>query len=427
MRRIFRMVAVSVAASPTAAFADDLPDPVAIDLICDSSYATGVTVDGIQADWEEEAAPVDRIAQLVDGAWQYDYTGPNDASFRPWCRSSPDGIYLAIVGRDNIIVDPDDDEGDFVELRLVPDGLDDDEMRILRLDLGVVDGEGRANFVNEDGHSVADAWGEVAPREAGYFVEAFVPSAVLGGSPFAPIRLSIFQRDIDHDTSGERDVLVGSGASDEADGLGWLDFGLVDARIETIRERAHLDASDLYATAVGNVGAGPGREVVFAMADSLYVSGEGLPGFSWLTLVVRTSDDERTVSLELHDIDGDGDLEIFHRQTRPHSTFETGTVRTDDVVHVYDFSGDALVLLFAQVVAASLPDGRRLESTMTIRGRGDDREVVFGPASGDIDEVSWVRVDPAPGDETGPLALPWHMPDGVAWSRSGLAWSAGEP
>src|SRR5690625_2688124 len=77
---------------------------------CATDYRTRVRVDGRSHDWEDEVDTTFRVDQLIAGDFRFDWTGPNDASFLLWCRQDKENLYFAIVGRDNIIVEPKGDK-----------------------------------------------------------------------------------------------------------------------------------------------------------------------------------------------------------------------------------------------------------------------------------------------------------------------------
>src|SRR5690625_2688109 len=77
---------------------------------CATDYRTRVRVDGRSHDWEDEVGTTFRVDQLIAGDFRFDWTGPNDASFLLWCRQDKENLYFAIVGRDNIIVEPKGDK-----------------------------------------------------------------------------------------------------------------------------------------------------------------------------------------------------------------------------------------------------------------------------------------------------------------------------
>ena len=211
-------------------------EPVALDVVCDGEYRTQVYIDGQQGDWDAESPAVERVMQLVAGGYQYDWTGPNDASFKYWCRYNEHGLSFAVVGRDNVILAPDGSSpGDRMELWMELDrpGTRTSE-RVVMVEIPIWPvltdryttpvwgaGAGRSG-------ELTTGRAELAPTETGFFLEFNVPFLAVGeyAEPYAPMRFMLVQRDWDNDAEIEEEVAVGTSplVTDEPEQWGWMRF-----------------------------------------------------------------------------------------------------------------------------------------------------------------------------------------------------------
>jgi len=405
-------------------------EPTAMDFVCDGDFGTQIYIDGMQSDWEAEAPPVTRIQQLIAGEFQYDWTGPNDASFMFWCRYTENGLYFAVVGRDNVIVGPEGREGgDRIEVWL---RLHDEVPRNIMFEVPLwpvhEGGTSTVSWAHGDGLSgqLSAARAEVSYREHGYFLEFSVPYVALPGyrESFAPIGFAIVHRDVDRVIPSEREAAVGTApvvASDPSS-LGTLSFTGVERRVGTVRTSvgAREDEAPMLSQ-FANVGGTPSPELVFVMADQLIITGAGLPGFTWTGTTVSTTDDHVPLALEFHDITQNGYQEIFYRYARDRRILERNLTVRQEFVAVYALEGESLTRLLLQEVANEVASQYRIESEMSFRERGGRTMVRFSrPAAGGLQRSEWI--DPDEGETVisyQRMLLPWDGNNRISWDRGG--------
>ena len=221
--------------------------PVPMSFTCDGLYRSQTYIDAQHTDWDAEAQPAERIQQLIDGEWQYDWTGPNDASFKFWCRHSEHGLYFAVVGRDYVIVAPEGGEpGDRIEVWMEldqPNLRERDRLVMVQVPLwpALTDGISAPEWgygLDRDGELTA-ARAEVSSSEGSFFVEFNVPYAAIGNytEPYAPMRFAMAQRDWDNDAEYEEEVGIGTAPVDRADNasLGELSFQSVEQLVAAMK------------------------------------------------------------------------------------------------------------------------------------------------------------------------------------------------
>jgi len=422
---------VLLAAAP-AALAQDLPDPTPLPIACDGEYRSSVHVDGLQRDWEDEAGPVDRIQQLVAGEYRYDWTGPSDASFKVWCRYNQHGLYFAIVGRDNAIIGPEGSRGgDRLEFWFTTDDVaEDPDVLAFQVPLWPVHDEGWTTptwLEGGDGELRASR-AEIARRENGFFVEMEVPFlAVPDLDPlFGPLHLAIVQRDRDDDTTQEQEVGISTAGGDPArDGLsvlGAFTFDEISRRAGSIADR---NGGSLHIEPVlGELGGRPGADMALVAGDQLFVAGPGFEDFDWTAVTVRFHDDHVPMSIELHDVDHDGDAEIFYRFRRERQNLD-GVEIHQEFLQVWRLDGEQLTRLVNQEIAVERPGAWRVENELVLRPRTHHSVVrIMRPDDIEgLDRDTFVDIedDDAPGYER--ALLPWSGRSRLNWEPSGDGWA----
>ena len=414
-----------LAGSP--ALADDPPPVTVMDFTCDGEHLTQVLVDGIQSDWEEEARPTERVGQMVEGAWRYDWTGPVDASFKIWCRYTDHGLYFAVVGRDNEIVEPrGGEDGDLFELMIAVETADGPRPIGVRLPLWDLD-EGAATpvwapGVDEEGE-VRAARGMIGPREGGYFLEFNLPYIASDAfdMPFAPIRFFAAHRDLDYDTRGEEVAIVATAPYDRDDPSTWsqLSFTGPDRAIRGIVFDLGAADPEPAVRHYAHVGGTAASELAMVLDDQLVVAGEGFADFTWTSVSVSENDDYTPISIASHDIDRDGDDELFYRYSRRRRSIDLGGSMLQEFVAVYDLRGTELVRIIHQEVANELPDGTRFEMELEFRERSDRHVVRFRkPRESTMSADAWADVDEGDPDVQ-PALLPWGSRDRIDYDIAG--------
>ena len=426
-RTALRSVALLALFPGLLAHADDPPEAAPITVICDGNYFTRVTIDGFQNDWQDEVAPVERVQQLVDGDYLYDWTGPVDASFKPWCRYNRHGLYFAVVGRDNHVVEPRGDQpGDLFEVSLVPGDANGDVPTTIVVPI-YDGGDGLALPRRVDGTPIEGARGEVSPREDGYFLEFSLPSDALPGleEPFQPVAFALSHVDWDYDADREQAAVISTGVdwdrdADDRDPDDWgtLAFDGPDRMAtEVARELGGTVASDIVFAEFG----GPaGADAAFVVGTTIAVAGPTLGDFDWI-LVDGLPAGATTTGLEAHDIDHDGSAEIFVTYWRDRRSIDAGGDVRETFTDVWRFRDGQLERAIHQQIGMQLPAGQVARMQLTLRERSNRTIVRFSP---DDDETtataeSWIPVDRRSDDEYEPLLLPWDSRSRVEWDVTG--------
>lgn len=407
---------------PFEASAEDDPEPAPITVDCVGQYYTRVNVDGFQNDWEDEAQPVDRVQQLIDGEHLFDWTGPVDASFKPWCRYSEHALYFAIIGRDNFVVESSDERpGDLFEIRTQV--LRDGSMQSVRILVPLFDtGDGLAIPRWDNGDPVEGADGEIAPRQDGYFVEFSIPLNQLPGleHPFEPRAVALSHIDWDYDASREHESVI-STAQDrgsDPDDWGTLVFdGPARAIAEVVRDSGGEPPSVI---AFANVGGERGAEVAFATGSVLSIAGPALGAFDWVAAealpagaIVR--------AIDSRDINHDGFDEVFVTYERVRRSIDAGGEVTETITDAWSLRPEGLTRVISQLVGQQLPSGDTLLMQRTYRERSDRTVVRFSPDESrtTAEEDTWISVDPRSDDSYEPLIAPWSSRSRIDWDVTG--------
>ncbi len=416
----------------SGARADEPPDPVPIDYACAGNYATSVTVDGIQRDWEDEARPTERVSQLVDGAFRYDWTGPNDASFKLWCRYARHGIYFAVIGRDDAVVEPQSRrEGDRFVIRMQPDGPPEVREQLIAFEVPLWPaaeyGSSPPRWLEASGREgdIPGARGEVSARDRGYFLEVYLPYAAAEAltSPFAPLRFVAEHRDWDYDADGEDEAVIATSPGDRPDEWGTLSFSDTDMEIRALAERVGVSVDEIVHRLWGDVGGGPRTDLALLVGEHLYIASYDFDGFAFSGVLVLPSEDHASLGLELHDIDGDGDAEIFHRYRRQRRSLTLDNLVIQEFVSIYDFRDAQLVELIHQETANEIPGVGRFEARLVLRERSDHITVRFlRPEDSTLSREQWVDIDEGQEVEYRAVPLPWDTANRVDWDPLGDAW-----
>lgn len=417
---------LALAVFPAGAAADDLPEPVPLTLQCNGEFLTQVFIDGLQSDWEAEAPPVERVQQLVEGAYRYDWTGPVDASFMLWCRYTDNGLYFAVVGRDNIITAPEgSDPGDTFEVFFEIDApeLPPEERRFgARVPLWNVEdtltpewapGSALSGEINA-GRSAA------APRENGYFVEFDIPyiAAENLDEPFAPIRFVAAHRDWDGDANREELAIVATAPYDREDSSTWgtLEFTGPEALVRHIAEERGAEGAAPFARTFADVGGTAVRDLVMIFDGQLIVTGEGFDDFAWTSVLVVPTEDVTPLGLETHDIDHDGRQEIFVTTRRAERSLDFEGTVYQEFLTVYALRGVELVPILEQEIANELESGERFAMEMVLRERSDRTVVRFRrPESSTLSREAWIDVDAAIDTDYEPVLTPWGARSVINW------------
>jgi hypothetical protein len=418
----------------SGALAQEPPaEPVAMSFTCDGLYRSQVYVDAQHDDWDAEAQPAERIQQLIDGEWQYDWTGPNDASFKFWCRHSEHGLYFAVVGRDNVIVAPDGGEpGDRVEVWLEldqPELRERDRLVMVQVPLwpALTDGISAPEWgygLDREGELTASR-AEVTSSEGGFFAEFNIPYAAIGNypEPYAPMRFAIVQRDWDNDAEYEDEVGIGTAAVDRANNasLGELSFQSVEQLVAEIRQSERLDDSvEPFAAQFGSLGGSSALDVAFVLGDKLIIAGAGFGGLAWSSAQVHDNDRQEPVSLTLVDVDRDEELELAYRYREPRRG-EADQVMVQEVVSIFDITGGQLSRIIFQEVANEVDGVGRFESEMRVAAG----IVSFRKATeGTLARSAWFDPDAETSPDFFEMLNPWDSGTRVVWTLQGSAWTA---
>jgi hypothetical protein len=428
------VVALGLVAAGTALAQTPPPPAVPLTFTCDGLYRSQVYVDGQQTDWDAEAQPTERVSQLIDGEFQYDWTGPNDASFRMWCRHSEHGLYFAVVGRDNVLVAPDgSDPGDRLEVWLQldqPNVRERDRLVMVEIPLwpALTDGIGTPTWgygVDRNG-SLNAARAEITQTETGFFAEFNIPYAAIGGyqEPYGPMGFALVQRDWDSDAEFEVEVGVGTAPVDrgDPDTLGVLNFQSVEELAATIRRSDNLpDSEQAFSPQFGYIGGGAALDAAFVLGDRLIIAGAGLDGLAWAGVTVRTNDAQIPMAVELVNVDSDPEQEILFRYRENRRTVE-GQQMTQEFVSVFDLAGSALTRIVFQEVANEIEGVGRIESEMRIT----TGSISFRKAeSSELTREQWFEVESeGQTPEYYEMINPWDSGSRVVWSSQGGQWRA---
>lgn len=422
---------LAIALPAAAAAQDEPPPPEPLDIPCVSRFATQVRIDGLQVDWDAEAQPADRIEQLAAGAWRYDYVGPADASFRAWCRYTGNGLYFAVVGRDDALVAPEHrSDGDRLQLMfdLDPDP-DDTSIAVVEIPLwpALEDGVSTVTFVRGPDGEVTAARAEVATRDTGWFAEISIPWIALDGvdEPLGPIPFAIAHVDWDHDVDDERESIIAS-APVAQDRLGRLVPDGAARRIADVQRALAVD-TDPQLPRFGNVVADGRDEWIGIIGDHLVVTGLDMGGnTTWLATSVRTTSDHLPEAIDLHDLDHDGDNEILYRWSRTITPLDGSAPVRQELVAAWDVTPDGITRLFAQEVANQRDGGFDLAMQMELRERSDHTTVRFRLTRGeDASRHDYVDIDADEPVDYRAMILPWTGPPRIDWEPgAGGTWEA---
>jgi hypothetical protein len=393
--------------------------PLPGDVPCDGEFWALVTVDGLQADWEAESAPVERVQTVVGGEPEYDWGGAADASYRAWCRYTDEWLYLAIVARDDVVVAGDDvRRHDAIELRFASgDGGGNVAMVVST----ATDDEGYATvrWLRGGSGNVDGARGSVAPRDTGFFVEIGVPLASIPGMErlFAPTPFTLVQWDTDGEDSRERPIAIAHAPIDgDSPPAGRLVTNAVERRVAEIRRQLLLERSvrgELLAPTWTQMGGGPGLDLIFGLGDMLVVTGDGFDDFAWTGVTVRTAADHEPLGITAADLDGDGVSEILYRFARSRRASGADAVIRQEFVVGYALRGSALTRILAQEVASELAGGWRVE--MDVLAEPGSRVARFVRPTGDLDPAAFIDADADETTDYEPMLLPWDDADRVDW------------
>jgi hypothetical protein len=408
-------------------------EPVAMSFTCDGLYRSQTYIDAQHTDWDAEAQPAERIQQLIDGEWQYDWTGPNDASFKFWCRHSEHGLYFAVVGRDNVIVAPEGGEpGDRIEVWMEldqPNLRERDRLVMVQVPLwpALTDGISAPEWgygLDRDGELTA-ARAEVSSSEGGFFVEFNVPYASIGSytEPYAPMRFAIVQRDWDNDAEYEEEVGIGTAPVDRADNasLGELSFQSVEQLVAEIRQSERLDDSvQPFAPQFGSLGGGSALDVAFVLGDRLIIAGAGFQGLAWSSAQVHDNDRQIPVSLTLVDVDSDDEMELAYRYREPRRG-EADQVIVQEIVSIFDITAGQLSRIIFQEVANEVEGVGRFDSEMRVAAG----VVSFRKAAeGTLARSAWFDPDAETSPDFFEMLNPWDSGTRVVWTAQGGTWTA---
>jgi len=426
--------ALGLIAAGTAFAQTPPPAAVPMTFTCDGLYRSQVYVDGQQTDWDAEALPTERVAQLVDGEFQYDWTGPNDASFRMWCRHSEHGLYFAVVGRDNALLAPDgSDPGDRLELWLQldqPGVRERDRLVMVEVPLWPALTDGIATpvwgyGVDRDG-ALNAARAEVTQTATGFFAEFNIPYAAIGGyqEPYGPMGFALVQRDWDSDAEFEVEVGVATAPVDrgDPDSLGVLRFQSVEELAATIRRDDNLpDSEQPFSPQFGSIGGGTALDAAFVLGDRLIVAGAGFDGLAWAGIDVRTNDAQVPLALELINVDSDAEQEILFRYREDRRTVE-GQQMVQEFVSVFDLAGSTLTRIVYQEVANEVAGVGRIEAEMRVSAGS----ISFRKAeSGSLTRDQWFEVESeGQTPDYYEMINPWESGSRVVWSSQGGVWRA---
>jgi hypothetical protein len=392
---------------------------------------TQIFMDGNDEDWARESLPVERVMQLIGGEYQYDWTGPNDASFRLWCRYNEHGLYFAVVGRDNVITAPGGGGGgDRMEVWLEldrPDLRPQERLVMVEVPLWPLLDEGYTTprwgaGAGRSGDLTASR-AEMSARPHGFFLEFNIPFIAIGETsrPLAPIGFTMVQRDWDADAEHEVEVGIGTSPvrSGDASSLGRLHFDTVAQIAQDIRRTRNLPATEMpFGVTFGNIGGTPALDVAFFMGDQIILAGTGFGSFLWAGATVRRSDDHTPLGVELRDVDGDGRQEIVYRWSERMRTLE-GRAMVKEFLAVFRYDGaQSLARLVYQEVAHEIPGVGRVEAEV----RWSSGSVSIRKATGTLTRDQWFDADEGVSPEYRELLLPWDTGTRILWSGRGDQW-----
>lgn len=419
----------------TAALAQWEPgEPVAMDVVCDGLYRTQVYIDGQQADWDAEAPMVDRVMQLVDGGYQYDWTGPNDASFKYWCRYNEHGLSFAVVGRDNVIVAPEGSSpGDRMELWLELDrpGARVSE-RVVMVEVPIwpvlTDRYTTPTWGAGSGRSgeLTTGRAELAPTDTGFFLEFNVPFLAVGeyAEPYAPMRFILVQRDWDGDAEIEEEVAISTSPITPTDPeqWGWMRFtGEAEIAAQVRTNLSYGEQTLPFGTTFGSLGGGEWQDMAFAMGSHVVAAGRGFGAYSWQAALVTTEPVHTPISLTLNDVDGDGNSEIFYRWSVNVRDPDADRELVQEFVTAFRVTPTAIERIIFQEVANEIVGVGRFEMEMRIaQGSVSFRK----PTSSTLARDAWFDVDAQVSPEYYQAITPWDAGTRVVWTSSAGAWMA---
>lgn len=382
---------------------------------CATDYRTRVRVDGRSHDWEDEVDTTFRVDQLIAGDFRFDWTGPNDASFLLWCRQDKDNLYFAIVGRDNIIVEPKGDKkGDRFEFWFE---VEDSRipMVMMEVPLWPAIGNGQAELTYKHGRSgkVPGAKAALSERKRGegYFLEVSIPIKEIGGDVgFGPLKFSAVQRDWDYDGGAELEVGIGTSnvQPDAPQSLGTLYFERYFATMKQIldaegRDENYKTPKYIWADITGD----KRKEWIGVVGNKLYIAGEGIPQFSTASITFTDVDDFTPLEIQALDLDPDDDLEILFRyRTRRPAPNGNASV-TQEFVMVLDVTSKGLEEVIHQEVTQSLGGSGVISSKMELRDRGNYTIVRFRRATGNLSKSDYVDLNKKGGQTYDNILAPW--------------------
>lgn len=382
---------------------------------CATDFRTRVRVDGRQIDWEEEVEPTFRVDQLLAGDFRFDWTGPNDASFLLWCRQDAKNIYFAIVGRDNIIVEPKGDKGgDRFELWFE---VEDKRIPMVMMEIPIwpAVGNGQADVTYKHGRSgkVPGAKAALSERKRGegYFLEVSIPIKEIGEDVgFSPLRFTAVQRDWDYDGGKEYEAAVGTSdvQPDMPDTLGTLYFERYFKTMKQILDAEGLDEDYktpkyIWADVTGD----KRREWIGVVDNKLYVAGEGIPGFSTASIPFTDVKDFTPIELQAVNLDPDDDLEIIFRYRTKRPAPDGDKELTQEFVMVLDITDKGLEEVIHQEVSHSVAGVGVLSSKVQLRDRGNYTIVRFRRATGNLPKSAYVDLNKKGGQSYDNILAPW--------------------
>ncbi|MFT6397065.1 MAG: hypothetical protein ACJAYU_001811 [Bradymonadia bacterium] len=360
--------------------------------------------------------------QLVDGTHLFDWTGPVDASFKPWCRYSEHALYFAIIGRDNFVVEPRGEmPGDLFEIRT--EILRDGSMEPTRILVPLFDaGDGLAVPTWENGVPVQGADGEIAPRSDGYFVEFSIPLDQLPGleHPFAPRPFALSHIDWDYDAASEHEAVISTADVRSSDPEDWGTL-VFDGPARAISEVVRDSGGELPTViAFANVGGESGAEVAFATNTVLSIAGPALGNFDWVAAEALPTG-ATVVAIDSRDINHDGFDEVFVTFERTRRSIDAGGDVTETITEVWTLGPEGLSLLISQLVGQRLTSGATVTMDRSFRERSDRTVVRFSPNDGQTtaQEDTWIWVDPRSDDGYEPLIAPWSSRSRIDWDVTG--------
>lgn len=409
-------------------------EAVAMDTVCNGIYRSQVYIDGRSTDWDAEAAPRERVMQLVDGEYQYDWTGPNDASFKYWCRYNEHGLYFAVVGRDNAIVAPEGGEpGDRMQLWLEldrPGARASERIIMVEVPIWPVNGDryatptwgagaGRSGEVNT-------ARAEMEPRENGFFLEFNVPFLAIGEypEPYAPMRFVLVQRDWDNDADIEEEVAVATAPLSSTDASGWSTMQFTGEQEIAAEARVQYSIGDdvaPFGTLYTQLGGAPQQDIAFVLGDYLVVAGRQFPSFSWVSALITNADTHTPVSLESRDVNGDSVDELLYRYSVRNRDLDSDRVLVQEFMMIFEVTPEGMRRIVFQEVANEIEGVGRFEMDM----RFATNLISFRkPTSSSLGRSDWFDVDEGMTPDYYEAILPWENEARVAWSLQGGQWLA---